>query len=97
MSEDEFLAAVDRAKESIAAGDVYQLVLSICFSGRTTLEPFEAVVSESNADAIVRGDYSWDPAYTVDTLAFDADGDGADDLLTLGPGTREVWVFVGGR
>ena len=42
MSEEEFLASVDKAKEAIAAGDVYQLVLSICFSGRTSIEPFEA-------------------------------------------------------
>ncbi|MGD8976759.1 MAG: anthranilate synthase component I family protein [Gammaproteobacteria bacterium] len=42
MSGEEFRAAVKAAKQNIAAGDVYQLVLSICFSGECTLEPFEA-------------------------------------------------------
>ena len=37
-----FLDAVRRAKEHIAAGDVYQLVLSICFEGRHALDPFDA-------------------------------------------------------
>jgi anthranilate synthase component 1 len=36
-----FRDAVATAKEHIAAGDVYQLVLSICFSGHCSLEPFE--------------------------------------------------------
>jgi anthranilate synthase component 1 len=36
-----FLAAVDRAKGHITAGDVFQLVLSIRFGGETDLEPFE--------------------------------------------------------
>ena len=31
-----------RTKEYIAAGDVYQLVLSVRFSGRCDLDPFEA-------------------------------------------------------
>ena len=30
-----------RTKEHIAAGDVYQLVLSVCFAGRCDLDPFE--------------------------------------------------------
>jgi len=42
MSGEQFRAAVKAAKQNIAAGDVYQLVLSICFSGECTLEPFEA-------------------------------------------------------
>jgi anthranilate synthase component I len=37
----EFLGAVQRAKEHIAAGDVYQLVLSILFEGRHDLDPFQ--------------------------------------------------------
>ncbi|HKX99963.1 MAG TPA: anthranilate synthase component I family protein [Steroidobacteraceae bacterium] len=36
-----FLDAVRRAKEHIAAGDIYQLVLSICFEGRHALDPFQ--------------------------------------------------------
>jgi anthranilate synthase component I len=42
MSEGEFLSAVSRAKGNITAGDVFQLVLSVRFSGRTDLAPFEA-------------------------------------------------------
>jgi anthranilate synthase component 1 len=38
---DAFRAAVDRARGAIAAGDVYQLVLSIRVAGACTLAPFE--------------------------------------------------------
>jgi len=42
MSEAQFLAGVARTKEYIAAGDVYQLVLSVRFGGRADIDPFEA-------------------------------------------------------
>jgi anthranilate synthase component 1 len=41
LSGGQFRAAVDRAKHSISLGDVYQLVLSVRFTGRHTLPPFE--------------------------------------------------------
>jgi anthranilate synthase component 1 len=41
LTEADFLRGVDRTKEYIAAGDVYQLVLSVCFGGRCDLDPFE--------------------------------------------------------
>ena len=41
FSEAAFLQGVRRTQEYIAAGDVYQLVLSIRFSGRHSLRPFE--------------------------------------------------------
>jgi anthranilate synthase component 1 len=41
LTESEFEQRVQRTKEHIAAGDVYQLVLSVCFSGECELEPFE--------------------------------------------------------
>ncbi len=41
LSEAEFLQRVERAQEYIAAGDVYQLVLSVRFAGRCDLDPFE--------------------------------------------------------
>ncbi len=41
LERDRFLAAVLQAKEHIAAGDVYQLVLSILFEGRHELDPFQ--------------------------------------------------------
>ena len=42
LSRDEYMAGVKRTQEYIAAGDVYQLVLSSRFSGRHSLDPFEA-------------------------------------------------------
>jgi anthranilate synthase component 1 len=42
LTEQEFLRRVARTQEYIAAGDVYQLVLSVRFSGRCDLDPFEA-------------------------------------------------------
>jgi anthranilate synthase component 1 len=41
LSQDEFLKNVARTKEYIAAGDVYQLVLSVRFAGRCDVDPFE--------------------------------------------------------
>lgn len=41
LSGDEFRAAVERAREYIARGEIYQLVLSVRFSGEHTLSPFE--------------------------------------------------------
>jgi anthranilate synthase component 1 len=42
MSQDHFLDGVARTKEYIASGDVYQLVLSVRFSGRHSVDPFDA-------------------------------------------------------
>jgi anthranilate synthase component 1 len=42
LSRDEYMAGVRRAQEYIASGDVYQLVLSSRFSGRHSLDPFQA-------------------------------------------------------
>jgi anthranilate synthase component I len=42
LPRDEYMAGVRRTQEYIAAGDVYQLVLSSRFSGRHSLDPFEA-------------------------------------------------------
>ncbi len=41
LGAEEFIAAVERAKKHITAGDVFQLVLSICFSGAAEVHPFE--------------------------------------------------------
>jgi anthranilate synthase component 1 len=41
MSEREFVSAVASAKAHIKAGDIYQIVLSVRFSGRTDLDPFQ--------------------------------------------------------
>jgi anthranilate synthase component 1 len=37
----DFLSAVGKAKEFIRAGDIYQIVLSVCFGGRSDLDPFQ--------------------------------------------------------
>ena len=42
LGRDEYMRGVRRAQEYIAAGDVYQLVLSSRFSGRHELDPFQA-------------------------------------------------------
>ena len=41
LSGEEFMQRVQRAKEYITSGDVYQLVLSVRFSGTHSLQPFE--------------------------------------------------------
>jgi anthranilate synthase component 1 len=41
MTERDFVAAVAAAKAHIKAGDIYQIVLSVRFSGRTDLDPFQ--------------------------------------------------------
>jgi len=38
----DFLRAVAAAKDYIRAGDIYQIVLSVCFGGTTDLSPFQA-------------------------------------------------------
>ena len=41
LTRDDYIAGVQRAQEYIAAGDVYQLVLSSRFAGRHALDPFQ--------------------------------------------------------
>ena len=41
LSEEEFADRVKRCKEYIAAGDIYQIVLSVLFRGKTDIDPFE--------------------------------------------------------
>lgn len=41
LSEEEFSERVDACKEYIAAGDIYQIVLSVLFRGKTNVAPFE--------------------------------------------------------
>jgi len=41
MSEKEFAERVLACKEHIAAGDIYQIVISVLFKGRTNVPPFE--------------------------------------------------------
>jgi anthranilate synthase component 1 len=41
FSEEEFSARVDACKEYIASGDIYQIVMSVLFRGRSDVAPFE--------------------------------------------------------
>ncbi|MGI9271465.1 MAG: anthranilate synthase component I family protein [Woeseiaceae bacterium] len=41
FTEEEFAARVDACKEYIAAGDIYQIVMSVLFRGRSDVAPFE--------------------------------------------------------
>ena len=41
LTEEEFSQRVEACKEYIAAGDIYQIVLSILFRGKTDVPPFE--------------------------------------------------------
>ncbi len=41
LSEQEFCERVEACKEYIASGDIYQIVLSVLFKGRTNVPPFE--------------------------------------------------------
>lgn len=41
FSKPDFLEAVDRCKQHIAAGDIYQIVLSVAFRGGTDLDAFQ--------------------------------------------------------
>ena len=41
FSEEEFSARVNACKEYIAAGDIYQIVISVLFRGRSDVQPFE--------------------------------------------------------
>jgi len=41
LTEEEFSQRVEACKEHIAAGDIYQIVLSILFRGKTDVPPFE--------------------------------------------------------
>lgn len=41
LTEAEFCERVEACKEYIAAGDIYQIVISVLFRGRTNLSPFE--------------------------------------------------------
>lgn len=41
MTEAEFCRGVEQCKEYIASGDIYQIVLSVLFRGKTNVDPFE--------------------------------------------------------
>ena len=41
MSEADYVDRVEACKEYIASGDIYQIVLSVLFRGRTNVDPFE--------------------------------------------------------
>lgn len=42
LSKEAFIERVARCKEHIVAGDIYQIVMSVLFAGKTNVQPFEA-------------------------------------------------------
>ena len=85
-----FLDAVRRAKEHIAAGDVYQLVLSICFEGRHSLDPFQVYRA---LRAVNPSPYLYYCALDDVTVI----GSSPEALVKLGDGLAELRPIAGTR
>ncbi len=90
MSEAAFLAAVDRAKDYIAAGDAFQVVLSQCFSTPFALPPF----------ALYRALRRINPApflFFLDFGGFAVVGSSPEILVRLRDGTVTLRPLAGTR
>lgn len=90
MSREEFIAGVESVKRHISAGDVYQLVLSIRFSGETEVDPFAAY----------RGLRLLNPSpymYFVDTGDLQVVGSSPEALARLNRGRAELRPIAGTR
>ena len=90
MNRDEFMARVDRAKEYIRSGDVYQLVLSIRFEGDTDVDPFTAyrALRLNNPSPYM---------YFIDTGSHQVVGSSPEALAKLGGGRAELRPIAGTR
>ncbi|MFZ0012729.1 MAG: anthranilate synthase component I family protein [Acidimicrobiia bacterium] len=90
MSEAEYVEGVEAVKRHIAAGDVYQLVLSIRFTGETEVEPFAAY----------RGLRLMNPSpymYFIDTGDLQVVGSSPEALARLNEGKAELRPIAGTR
>lgn len=90
MTRDEYMAAVEAVKDHITAGDVYQLVLSIRFSGETAIHPFAAY----------RGLRLLNPSpymYYIDTGDRQVVGSSPEALARLNGGRAELRPIAGTR
>jgi len=90
LTRDQFMEGVEVVKSHIAAGDVYQLVLSIRFTGETEVEPFAAY----------RGLRLLNPSpymYFVDTGDRQVVGSSPEALARLNAGRAELRPIAGTR
>lgn len=90
MEKGEFMSAVKAVKDHIAAGDVYQLVLSIRFDGETNIDPFAAY----------RGLRLLNPSpymYFIDTGDRQVVGSSPEALARLNSGRAELRPIAGTR
>jgi anthranilate synthase component 1 len=90
MSEDEYIEGVEAVKRHITAGDVYQLVLSIRFTGDTEVDPFAAY----------RGLRLMNPSpymYFIDTGDRQVVGSSPEALARLNEGRAELRPIAGTR
>ncbi|HEX6222421.1 MAG TPA: anthranilate synthase component I family protein [Acidimicrobiia bacterium] len=90
MSRGEFIKGVESVKHHIAAGDVYQLVLSIRFTGETGVDPFAAY----------RGLRLLNPSpymYFIDTGDRQVVGSSPEALARLNEGRAELRPIAGTR
>ena len=90
MSREEFISGVETVKRHIAAGDVYQLVLSIRFTGETRVDPF----------AVYRGLRLLNPSpymYFIDTGDRQVVGSSPEALARLHGGRAELRPIAGTR
>jgi anthranilate synthase component 1 len=90
MTREQFMSGVDVVKGHITAGDVYQLVLSIRFTGETDVEPFAAY----------RGLRLLNPSpymYFIDTGDRQVVGSSPEALARLNGGRAELRPIAGTR
>ena len=90
MTSDQFMDGVESVKRHIAAGDVYQLVLSIRFTGETDVDPFAAY----------RGLRLLNPSpymYYLDTGDRQVVGSSPEALARLNAGRAELRPIAGTR
>ena len=90
ITEADFLEHVRDAQEHIAAGDVYQLVLSVCFSGECDVSPFE----------VYRALRLLNPSPYMYYLALDDThvvGSSPEALVTLNDGVASLRPIAGTR
>ena len=90
MSKSEYMAGVDKVKEHIRAGDVYQLVLSVKHSGQTDLHPF----------SVYRALRLLNPSpymYYLDLNGFQVVGSSPEALVKLKGSSAELRPIAGTR
>jgi anthranilate synthase component I len=90
MAPEDYLAAVERCKEHIAAGDCFQVVPSQRFSLDTDVDPFAVyrVLRVINPSPYMYL-FDWDDLQVV--------GSSPEALVTLRGGSAQIWPIAGSR